>query len=436
MMRAIQQIRLRATGCAQDETGFTMVEMIIAIFIFAMVIGGVTMGMTSSLNLTRQDRNRSIAANLAAQEMDTVRSTDFIALTTTWLGTPPATTVLVDNVPYYVTRQTEWVTPNATSGPCQAASGSTLAYISVVVSVSWDNMSGVPAPTSSTVVTPPVGTYSALTGHIAVMVLDAAGVPQENVPVSIAGPGVSDSQVTSVDGCAFFGYEPVGAYTVTLSKSGHVDYQGVSGPTQSATVGTGTISSLQFQYDNAATLALVLLGGSGGVVPANIPVTLANTHYLPAGQKTFAGSATPPTVTVSGLFPYVDGYEMYAGNCLNADPEGVSGGAIYPGASRPAATSVTAGGTSAATVPMHTVLVQTQTLAGAARPNVAITATNVVDVGCPTAVTYPLGTTDAFGNFTAALPYGTWTFGVVGRPTQNQLLSPLVPATPTVLFKW
>jgi hypothetical protein len=341
---------------------------------------------------------------------------------------------LVDGVPYYITRQTEWVTPNATSGPCNAPSGSTLAYVSVVVSVSWDNMAGVPPATAATVVTPPVGTYSALTGHIAVMVRDAAGLPQENVPVSIAGPGVSDSQVTSADGCAFFAYEPVGAYTVTLSKAGYVDYQGVTGPSQAATVGTGTISSLQFQYDNAATLNLTLAGGSGGVVPPNIPVTLANTHYLPAGQKTFAG--TGAARTVPGLFPYVDGYEMYAGDCLNADPEGVSGGAIYPGASRPAATSVTAGGTSAATVPMHTVLIQTQTLAGAARPNVAVTATNVTDTGCPTAVTYPLGNTDAAGNFTAALPFGTWTFGVVGRPSQNQLLSPLVPATPTVTFKW
>ena len=413
-----------------------MVEMIIAIFIFAMVIGGVTMGMSSALNLTRQDRNRSIAANLAAQEMDTVRSTDFTDLTTIWLGTPPATTTLVDGVPYYITRQTEWVTPNATSGPCNAPSGSTLAYVSVVVTVSWDNMAGVPAATTSTVVTPPVGNYSALTGHIAVMVRDAAGVPQENVPVSIAGPGVSDSQVTSVDGCAFFAYEPVGAYTVTLSKAGYVDYQGVTGPSQAATVGTGTISSIQFQYDNAATLNLVLLGGSGGVVPANIPVTLANTHYLPAGQKTFAG--TGGARTVLGLFPYVDGYEMYAGNCLNADPEGVSGGAIYPGANRPAATSVTAGGTSAATVPMHTVIVHTQVLAtGLPRANVAVTATNVVDTGCPTAVTYPLGTTDAAGNFTAALPFGTWVFGAAGTATTtSQLLSPLVPATPTVIIKW
>ena len=435
MMRAIRQSRLRAAGCVQDEAGFTMVEMIIAVFIFAMVIGGVTVGMSSALNLTRQDRNRSIAANLAAQEMDTVRSTDFVDLVTTWLGTPPPTTVLVDNVPYYVSRQTEWVTPNALTGPCQATSGSTIAYVSVVVTVSWDNMSGVPAPTSSTVVTPPVGTYSALTGHIAVMVRDAAGIPQENVPVSIAGPGVSDSQVTSVDGCAFFAYEPIGAYTVTLSKSGYVDYQGVTGPSQSATVGTGTISSIQFQYDQSATLNLTLARGVGRRDPGEHP-RHPGQHPLPA-VRTEDVRGNRGARTVLGLFPYVDGYEMYAGSCLNADPEGVSGGAIYPGASRPAATSVTAGGTSAATVPMHTVLVQTQTLVGVPRPNVAITATNVVDTGCPTAVTYPLGTTDASGNFTAALPFGTWVFGAAGTAaTKSQLLSPLVPSTPTVTIKW
>ena len=65
MMSAIYRIRRRASGRADDEAGFTMVEMVIAIFIFAMVITGVGVGMSSALNLTRQNRNRSIAANLA-----------------------------------------------------------------------------------------------------------------------------------------------------------------------------------------------------------------------------------------------------------------------------------------------------------------------------------------------------------------------------------
>lgn len=432
MMRAIHHMRRRASARALDDAGFTMIEMVIAIFIFAMVIGGVALGMTSSLNLTRQNRNRSIAANLASQEMDTARSTKFTDLP---LGVVTATQT-VDGIPYVVTRETEWVTPNATSGPCQAASGTTLAYLSIVVSVTWDNMAGVPAPTASTVVTPPVGTYDANTGHIAVMVRDAAGAPQENVLVSISAPGVPSSQVTSVDGCAFFGFEPVGAYTVTLSNVGYVDDQLLSVPSQSATVGAGSTVSLQYQYDNAATISVTLQGDSGGVVPANIPMTLANTHLLPIGQKGFPGTGT--TRAITGLFPYVDGYEMFAGSCLAADPEGVNGvSVIYPGATRAPATAVTAGGTSIATVTMHSVLVKTKTLGGVPRPNVAVTATNATDSGCPAAVTYPLGTTDASGNLTVALPYGTWTFGAAGTgTTMSQLLDPRVATTPTVTIQW
>ena len=223
MLNALYRMHLRRRAArAQDEAGFTMVELVIGIFIFALVIGGVTVGMSSSLNLTRQNRNRSIAANLASQEMDTVRSTDFVDLPLGMI----TTTIPVDGVPYDVTRQTEWVTPSATSGACQAPSGSALAYLSVTVTVTWNNMAGVPAPTSHTVVTPPVGTYDTTRGHVAVMVRDAAGAPQEGVPVALAGPGVADSQTTSLDGCAFFAYEPTGSYTVTLNKSNYVDLPG------------------------------------------------------------------------------------------------------------------------------------------------------------------------------------------------------------------
>ena len=433
MMSAIHRIRRRASGQYQDEAGFSMVEMVIGIFIFAMVIGGVVVGMSSSLNLTRQNRNRSIAANLASQEMDTARSTEFSDLPLGFV----TTTQSVDGVPYTITRETEWVTPNATSGPCQAPSGSTLAYLSIVINVSWNNMAGVPPAKSSTVITPPVGTYDPFTGHIGVMVRDAAGVPQELVPVAISGPGVSDTQTTSADGCAFFAFQPIGAYTVSLNKAGYVNDQLLTGPSQSATVGAGSTVSLQFQYDNAATMNLTLVGGAGGVIPANIPVTLANTHLLPSGKKTFAGTGSSRSLL--GLFPYVDGFESFAGSCLAADPEGMNGAvAIYPGASRDAVTSVTPGGTSAATVNLHSVIIHTQQSAVTPRPGATVTARNLTDAGCPTVVIYTVGATDASGNITAALPYGNWQFGVTSGTSTlvTQLLSPLSPATPTVTIQW
>src|SRR5580765_5660159 len=123
MMEAIYRIRRRASGHAQDEAGFTMVEMVIAIFIFAMVITGVGVGMSSALNLTRQNPNRSIAANLAAQQMDTIRSTDFDALDQMTQLVQPVTlpAASVEGVPYTITQDTAWVRKNATgaaAGPC------------------------------------------------------------------------------------------------------------------------------------------------------------------------------------------------------------------------------------------------------------------------------------------------------------------------------
>lgn len=436
MLQALHRMRLRRTsGRARDEAGFTMVELVIGIFIFGLVIVGVTAGMASSLNLTRQNRNRSIAANLASQEMDTIRSTKFvdIPIGATFSNPNP---ILIDGVPYTVERDIRWATPNATAGPCQAPSGSTLAYLAAEISVTWNNMAGVPPVTSNTVVTPPVGTYDPNSGHVAVSVLDAAGLPQENVPVTLNGP-VTQSITTGPDGCAFFAYKTAGDYTVTLSKAGYVSDQGVSGPTQPATVVSGATVSLQFQYDAASTLSLTLQGSAGGVPPSDIPVSLGNTRLVPTGTRLYPGSGNPRSIP--DLFPYVDGYTAWAGDCVAADPEGLDtlGAALYPGATRGSPFAVAAGSTSSGTLTLPSVVIQTRDTFGAPRAGVTITAINATDSGCPTAVTYPLGATDASGNLTAALPYGTWTIGASGAPsTAPQSLSPLDGTTPTVTFQW
>ena len=265
------------------EDGFTLIEVVMAMFIFGLVITGVVMGMSTSLNLTRQNRSRSIAANLASQEMDTVRSTDFMDLP---MGTLTSTQT-IDGVPYTVTRRTGWQYTDTTAGPCQAPSGSRLQGLWVETKVSWTDMRGVTPPVSNTVVTPPVGTYDPSSGHVAVTVKNAAGQPQADVPVTLTGGSVNESQTTGPDGCAFFAYEPAGTYTVALNRAQFVSDQGVASPSASAAVVTGSTVQLQFQYDRAATITATLsAGGAGLPTGGNIPVSLGNTHILPSGTKT------------------------------------------------------------------------------------------------------------------------------------------------------
>ncbi len=424
-----------------------MVEMVMAIFIFGIVITGIAAGMTSSLNLTRQNRNRSVAANLASQEMDTIRSTAFTALTTGQV----VSTQSVDGVDYAVTRESQWVTPNATSGPCQAPAGSTLAYLSVKVSVTWANMTGVAPPRSQTVITPPVGTYDETNGNVAVTVRNAAAAPQAGVPVEIAGPDGTFTQTTTSDGCAFFAYKEAGAYVVSLDRLGFVNDQGVTTPSQPASVQSGSTVSLQFEYAAASTLNLTLQNAGGAPLPSSggVPVSIGNSHLLPAGVVAEPG--TGATRSIGGLFPYADGYQVWAGACSDADPEGIQpiGGPYYTGASRVAPISVAEGAASAGTVAMPALAVATSTTLGLPRGGVQVTATHVptsydpvsgvgTDSGCPTAETYVLGTTDPVtGLLTTALPYGTWSISAAGTSTPvDQQLSPLDATTPAVTISW
>jgi type II secretory pathway pseudopilin PulG len=414
-----------------------MIELVIGIFIFGVVITGVMVSMSSALNVTRQNRNRSIAANLAAQEMDLVRSTKFTDLP---LG-EVLTTTTIDGVPYTIKRETGWVTAGATSGPCQTVSGNDPAYLSVDVGVSWNNMKGVKVPVSNTVVTPPVGTFDTNTGNIAVSVKNAAGLPQEGVAVSLTQTG--ESQTTTSDGCAFFAFEDAGNYTVSVFKAGYVSDQGLGTATQGASVQVGGTTSSQFLYDRAATLSPLVLTPTGGApLPTSpgVPVSLGNTHIVPSGSLVVAGTGS--SRTIGSLFPYTDGWETWAGACSDADPEGVKpiGGPYYVGASRTPPIAVTPGGTSSGTVSMPALTVRTQTILSVARPNVAVTATHVVPAGatvdpkCPGGEVYQLGSTDATGTRIVGLPWGRWTISAAGTSTTAVVvLNPNTTPSPVVI---
>jgi prepilin-type N-terminal cleavage/methylation domain-containing protein len=422
-LRSTARRRFRPIG---DESGFSMVEVLVAILVFSVMIGGIATLQGSTMNVIRNNRHRSVAANLAADEMDTIRSTTFTNLLTQ-LGAVTQPTVTIDGVPYTVLRETEWVSSDASAGACDAPADADPAFLRIRVAVTWPVMSGVKPVESNTIITPPVGTYDATSGHLAVSVLDRDGAPQEGVPVALAGPE-SASQITNAEGCVFFAFLTPGSYTATLNKSGWVSDQGVAAPSQNAAIVTGAIASLLFQYDQAASLTLVLSGkGSGSAAPTTVPVMVANSHILPSGiLPAFAGSGSPRTIT--GLFPYADGYEVWTGNCADADP------LFHAGGVRDDPIEVTPGGTTTAAVGMPEVLV-TVTSASTGLPiaGATISIVHTADAGCTGGVTYTLGTTNAAGQRLFASPYGTWQVRVNGVVKATITLSPTDPAGPLLV---
>lgn len=405
---------LRAGRARPDggEGGFTMIEMAVAILLFAVLIGAVMTTQSSTMNLIRSDRHRSVAANLAAQEMDTIRSMDFTMI-------PLGLTVTeqdVDGIVYTIRHEVEWVTEGASTGACDAPPGERPAYLRVNIGVSWPTMRGVQPVESHTILTPPVGAYDPNSGNIGVKVLDRDGLGQEGIPVSITGPR-NASQMTNSDGCAFFAFIPPGDYTVGVSSAGYVDLQGVAAPSQPAAVVVGATTSVSFQYDRAATLELTMRGAVlGSPAPSTLSVNLYNTHLLPDGSKVVTGSGNPRTVT--DLFPYADGYEVWIGDCAEGDPAG------YPGGSR-LAVGTDPGTTVPATVALPEIRVTVrQDLGGGVF--VPVPDQPVQAVGCGGADDFPVGQTDANGEVVFALPYGTWNVSVAS----GLLYSGSVPLAP------
>jgi prepilin-type N-terminal cleavage/methylation domain-containing protein len=393
----------RTAERVHDERGFTLLELVVAIGVFALLSSALFAGIASALNLNRNNRNRSVSANLASQEMDKIRTTAFTSLP---LGLT-STTQTVNGVPYTVQRETEWTSTTASTGPCDAAGG-TPALLRVRVSVSWSDMTGTQPVVSDTVLTPPVGAYDPNTGHIAVKIRDNDAAPELGVPVHVTGGAVDRTLSTSSDGCAFFDHLTPGTYTVQLVAAGSVDRQGVASPSQAAGVTAGAVTPVAFDYDRAATLSLTLGDSGGRPVPANVPVVLGNTQFVPNGIKVFAG--TGAARSISGLFPSNNGYEPFTGSCLDADPQGTAsgGGSIWPGGQRQPAIGVTPGMTSTGAVPMGGVDVFV-TKTGVPAVGASVIATHSVDTGCPTGEIYSLGLTDATGKVSSSLPWGNWT---------------------------
>ena len=76
---------------------------------------------------------------------------------------------------------------------------------------------------------------------------------------------------TNSDGCAFFAFLTPGTYTVSLNTVGYVNRQSVQNPSQTVGVTVGNVSSVQFDYDQAATLSLTFAADAGGTIPTDLP---------------------------------------------------------------------------------------------------------------------------------------------------------------------
>ncbi len=436
------------------DAGMTIVEVVVALVVFALMATGVAAGSMSITRITADSRSREVATNLAAQELEQARGiVDVTQITSTGTGTDnPAKTQVVSGRTYTITRTAEWV--GTSDADIKCGSNENVRYRRVGVEVRWTGQLSTTADVrSATLIAPRIRYSDAATGAISIRVTGVDGLPRSGVAVvvtPVAGTGskslTKQPDPTDVDGCSYATQITPGTYKIVLSKSGYIDTTQSTTPTNAAaTVTAGSTFGWTVQYDRWATFSTEYAKNYSGAV--QLPANLDTTFVPVSGSfKLFTTTAKQATVN---LHPFPSGYEAVAGTfatpdrgsrCASMDPAAwpagsVSGRAMAQGV-RAKATAAPAGTSGFATVQTQSIpmgVVQVSSLVPS-----TITATSVAgpsssgDPGCAAGATYTFtGLTPVLGSVVIALPFGSWS--LTSAPAGGPVALPVGRSNVTVL---
>ncbi|MCL2466624.1 MAG: prepilin-type N-terminal cleavage/methylation domain-containing protein [Micrococcales bacterium] len=421
----------------RSDDGFTIAEVMVALLIFAVMSTGSVFATISMLQVTRDARNRQVAANLAAQEIDAVRAIGDTTSIVNRAFDPPAQ----NGTSFHVDRSVSWTTIPVDEQDDQNCVLATQRYLATVtVTVTWEGMrSGTRPVTSDTLVTARDLHLTSATGIIMVTVLGADGTGRGGVRVQAGGA----SAVTNSQGCAFLLGLPAGDETVSIYKPGFVDEQQNERPAKLTSVTPGEVTPVQFQYDEGATLRLHfayaddynrLLDPSGThpawQLPAGLPVrtvaSLPVTLGNPNGNIMLDLTASTAMIQSRVVHPFTSGYTVVAGSCKAADPQLWS-----PPGPASAPFNASPGVTTDVDVRMGVVVLTLPSGTAGELVAIPMKSTKVSgDPGCDNqpGLTYSFGSAESYvvnDKIAIALPYGSWKMTLNGGPINQNWMQPL-----------
>ncbi len=407
---------------ANDDSGMSLVEVLVGALIFAVIAVGAAMGLSTSLKMTADTAGRETAIALAATEIDAVRAMDdpFQVL-------PGSRKQDVDGRSYTIAIDSSWVQGAAGSDGCRAgstgtASAGNLQFKRVNVSVTWAGPLGAPTVTrADTLLAPKSRLNDPSKGTILVSVRGADGTGRSGVSVSASSSSGSLSSApseTDSDGCSYILMVPPGTWNVSASRAGYISVDQASTASKSVSVTAGATSTAAFQLDAQSTLSPTYPTGVN--VPTDLDVSFISTygvtvvggrpsgvplHPFSSGYSVIAGKVVAPVVDSSG--------NVKSQGCVSPDPSawptGTVNGKNLAAGIRTSPVAAPAGGNSSAPLAMGVISVNAPStsmriVSAAANPAVGDPGCEIPNTAAPT-YTYAL---PAVGQTQLAVPYGTW----------------------------
>jgi hypothetical protein len=339
-----------------------LVEVMVALFVFILVLAPITNSLVTALEVTSNSRQAVLAANLLSQTLDSARSEPFQDLS---IATSVSTATL-NSVTFSVQEIIQPIAPpEVSTDVCGASTGGTGSddYLLVSVAVSWPHMSQAPIA-GRTMLAPPATIIASGDAEVIVQVFSADQNPAVGVPVSInTNPPESapiETVTTNNNGCAAFPYLTVGPSYV-ISATGYTDpNQDVPAqyPIGALTLNETDEVTTGINFDLPTTLdgpvqADCLSGSTYVACPGTTDVVYptsctAGTNpcssqgaipvvfepFGDASDRIISGASGPGAgdeASTTG-YPFFNNYEAFAGTCVDAlpTPTYVEGLTSYP----------------------------------------------------------------------------------------------------------
>ncbi len=253
------------------------------------------------------------------------------------------------------------------------------------------------------IVSPVSGSLDPTHGNLAVTVVNAKQEKITGAGLSATGVGAFSGSTDS-EGCALFGGEPAGTYTLTPNLgSEYVNSNGEVPPSIPITITAGTTTPLSLEYDRAGSVEVRFTvkesGGSALLASTQDSIIAFNTGMKTAQPYGTPGGAELSMIKATPLFPFTSPDSFYAGSCTTNAP--AAGGASV---------NVPAGGNATATVQVPALYLTVKNSSGTALSGAKVTATDsVCKIGSTSTQVKRIFTTNSSGNLPdPGLPWGKY----------------------------
>jgi hypothetical protein len=382
---------------ARAEEGFTVIEVVVAAMLVALVSIGVLAGLDFTTRASGNARSRSLAFTLAQREQTCLRSrpaSSLVGTISTCSGSVPAG---------YAVSSSGRAIGDANGGQGCTAGGN--GFVQVSTEVTYPNEGARLPIRLHTLVARPFTDTGSPTGSAVLILDDSLGHPLPNIATTLSGPSPR-TPTTDVNGCAFETTLTPGSYTFTVTKTNYVGPDGGS-LSVPASVAAQQLASVTGSFDRAGTVPIHVFtrrAGAGSDIDSKpASVTLGQTGLSGGSKVVAAGTATP---ALNSLFPFPGGYTVNTGDCpangLGTPPAGrVNTFTVGPGQTLPTVNIFQPSIDVTAIVPAG----YASYWASAVAHNVTFTP---MDGGCSTKLVRPLTNAGTMADADMGLPYGTY----------------------------